>query len=111
MLARVMAGREITPTAGAIDSQTVKTTQFGGPSGYDADKKIEGRKRHIVVDTEGILITIVVRAASVQDRNGAPDVIVSAVDKAPQLQKLRADGGYQGPKPAAELEKPGLDEE
>ena len=96
MLARVIAGCKITPTARAIDSQTVETKESGGPSGYDAGKKIKGRKRHIVVDTEGTPITIAVHDASILDRDDAPDFIMLTLDKAPQLQKLWADGGYQG---------------
>ena len=111
MLARVVAGHENMSTDGTIGSQTVKTTESGRSSGYDAGKKIKRRKHHIVVDTEGASITIVINVASKQDRDGVRDVIMSALDNAPQLQVLWADGGYQGPKQAAELEKPGQDKE
>lgn len=70
--AREAAGRSPQPTAGVIDSQSVKTTGSGGISGYDAGKKVKGRKRHILTDTEGFLVTALVRTADVQDRDGAP---------------------------------------
>jgi transposase len=60
MLAREREGREASPTAGVIDSQSVKTTEMGGPHGYDAGKKINGRKRHLLVDTMGLLIAAIV---------------------------------------------------
>src|ERR1700751_2488352 len=72
MLAREAEGRGASPSAGVIDSQSVKTTEAGGPRGYDAGKKIKGRKRHILTDTSGHLLAAVVRAADVQDRDGAP---------------------------------------
>ena len=71
MQTRERLGREASPTAGAIDTQSVKTTESGGPRGYDAGKKVKGRKREIVVDTEGYLITGEIWPANVQDRDAA----------------------------------------
>lgn len=96
--ARLLVGRKPTPTAGVIDSQSVKTTESGGPRGYDAGKKTKGRKRHIVTDTEGNMLTLHTHTADIQDRDGAPDLIARTYDDFPTLTLIFADGGYSGDK-------------
>ncbi|QAS80855.1 IS5/IS1182 family transposase [Rhizobium leguminosarum bv. trifolii] len=98
MAAREIEGREAHPTAGIIDSQSVKTTESGGISGYDAGKKIKGRKRHIVTDTLGFLIFVFIHAADIQDRDGAPHVLKAIRRRFPWLRHIFADGGYAGSK-------------
>jgi transposase len=96
MAAREQAGKEASPTAGIIDSQSVKSTEAGGPRGYDSGKKINGRKRHILVDTLGLLLVVVVHAANVQDRDGLALVCRRLRRRFPWLRLIFADGGYQG---------------
>ena len=98
MQARERAGREASPTAGVIDSQSVKTTESGGPRGFDAGKKIRGRKRHIVTDTEGNLVGLQVHTADIQDRDGAVGTLASIRTLYPWLRHIFADGGYAGDK-------------
>lgn len=98
MAARELEGREASPTAGVIDSQSVKTTESGGICGYDAGKKTKGRKRHILTDTIGLLIVLLVHGADVQDRDGAPEVLKAARFRFPWLRHVFADGGYAGQK-------------
>jgi putative transposase len=93
---RVSMGREACPSAGIIDSQSVKTTEVGGVRGYDAGKKINGRKRHIIVDTTGLLLAVIVHAASIQDRDGAKLVMMRIAGRFPRLKRIWADGGYSG---------------
>ena len=98
MAAREAVGREASPTAGVIDSQSVKTTESGGPRGYDAGKKINGRKRHIVTDTLGHLVGSLVHPADVQDRDGAAKTLAAIRTLYPWLRHVFADGGYAGEK-------------
>ena len=81
-----------------IDSQSAKTCESGGPRGFDAGKKIMGRKRHIVTDTQGHLVGVVIHAADIQDRDGAPLALSSIRSAYPWLRHVFADGGYAGPK-------------
>jgi len=99
---REQAGREASPTVAIIDSQSVKSAEKGGvsidPPGYDSGKKIKGRKRHLLVDTEGLVLQVIVHAADIQDRDGGQLLLATLFGLFPFLRKLYADGGYQGPK-------------
>jgi len=95
--ARQAAGRAPAPSAGVIDSQSVKTTESGGPRGRDAAKRIEGRKRHIVTDTQGFLLAVLVHRADIQDCHGAVPLLTQLRRSHPDLRHVFADRVYRGP--------------
>lgn len=94
---RKNAGRKSQPTASIIDAQSAKTTLVSGESrGYDAGKKVKGVKRHIIVDTMGLILIVAIQSASLQDRDGAKEVIEQLNKDWKQVIKMFGDGGYRG---------------
>ena len=89
-------GRDAQPSAAIVDSQSVKSDGHGGPVGYDAAKKVKGRKRHLLVDTLGLVLGAVVTPADCPERDGARLVLEQVGDWFTRLRKLWADGGYTG---------------
>ena len=95
-LERQKRGRNPQPTGAVIDTQSVKTTALAGERGFDGHKRIKGHKRHILTDTVGNILDVVVHTADVADCKGAPSLIEKVVDTFPTIKKIWADGAYKG---------------
>ena len=93
-------GREPSPTATVLDTQSVKTTESGGPRGWDAAKKVKGRKRHIAVDTQGLRLGVIVHAASIQDADSAGDLLRRLKPLYCWLKAVFADSIYDHASPS-----------
>jgi len=100
MADRERVGRDASPSAAIIDSQSVRTTEAGGPHGYDAGKKINGRKRHALVDTDGRGLVLEPHPASIQDRDGGGRLLRASRCIFPFIHRVFADSGYAGEKVA-----------
>src|SRR5271154_1802223 len=96
--ARQVEGRKRHPSAAIIDSQSVKSTETSDERGYDAGKKVNGRKRHILVDTIGLILMVMVLPANIQDRDGARELLAAFFRQAAprRVKHIWADGGYAG---------------
>jgi putative transposase len=94
VMLREGAGREASPTAAIVDTQSVKTTERGGPRGWDAAKRLKGRKRHVAVDTDGLLLGILVHAADIQDADGLGDLLKRVKPLYPWLRAVFTDSIY-----------------
>ena len=93
---RKSVGKKVAPTAAIIDSQSIKTLDQAGARGYDAGKKVSGRKRHVAVDSLGLILSITITSANVQDRQAAKDLITLLLSMYHRIQIIWADGGYLG---------------
>ncbi len=93
---RLHMGRQIQPSAGIIESQSVKTIGLRGPRGYDAGKKVKGRKRHLLVDTQGLLLKAKVHPADIMDRDGVMLLVDGLASQFPRLRHVWLDAGYNG---------------
>ncbi len=103
---RALEGRDPAPSAAVVDSQSARTSESGGPRGFDAAKKVKGRKRHIATDTSGRLIEVQVTPASVQDSHGAVPLLKALAARFPDLRLAFADRAYRGSKLLAAVADP-----
>jgi putative transposase len=98
MMDRERAGREASPSGAILDSQSVKTTEAARPRGYDAGRKIKGRKRHALLDTHGCGLLLEPHPSSIQDRDGGAPLLCASRGSFPFIEKVFTDSGYAGQK-------------